>query len=51
MKNLGKLLGYEIYLIESRSDCDNVLRTSPDSINYFAFDTETNSKIDMTQRD
>lgn len=51
MKNLGKLLGYEIYLIESRSDCDDVLRTSPDSINYFAFDTETNSKIDMTQRD
>ena len=40
MKNLGKLLGYEIYLIESRSDCDDVLRTSPDSINYFAFDTE-----------
>lgn len=51
MKNLGKLLGYEIFLIESRSDCEDVVKAAPDSIKYFAFDTETNSKIDMTQRD
>ena len=51
MKHLGNLLGYETYLIESRVDCEDVIKTAPSSISYFAFDTETDSKIDMTQRD
>ena len=51
MKNLGNLLGYETYLIESRSDCEDVVKTAPSAITYFGFDTETDSKIDMTQRD
>ena len=51
MKSLGKLLGYDTYLIESKSDCEEVVRTAPSQISFFGFDTETNSKIDMTQRD
>lgn len=51
MKHLGNLLGYETYLIESRSDCEDALNNAPSTISYFAFDTETDSKIDMTQRD
>lgn len=51
MKTLGKLLGYDIFLIESKSDCEDVIKSAPDKIAYFGFDTETDSKIDMTQRD
>ena len=51
MKTLTKLLNYDIYLIESRNDCEDVIKNAPPEITYFAFDTETNSKIDMSQRD
>lgn len=51
MKSLGNLLGYEAYLIQSKSDCEDVVKSAPPVISLFAFDTETNSKIDMTQRD
>lgn len=51
MTNLGKLLGYDIYMIESRSDCEEVIKHAPEKITLFGFDTETDSKIDMTQRD
>lgn len=51
MKNLGKLLNYDTYLVESRSDCEDIIKSAPSTITYFGFDTETNSKIDMTQRD
>jgi hypothetical protein len=51
MKNLGKLLGYDTYLIESRRDCEDVAKSAPSEISFFGFDTETDSKIDMTQRD
>jgi len=51
MKSLGKLLGYDVYLIESQRDCEDVIKTSPDSIDFFGFDTETNSRIDMANRD
>lgn len=51
MKTLGNMFGYDMYLIESRSDCEDVLAKAPSRITYFGFDTETDSKIDMTQRD
>ena len=51
MKSLGILLGYNIYLIESRADCEEAVNSAPSKISYFGFDTETDSKIDMTQRD
>ena len=51
MKKLGILLGYEYFLIESKEDCEEVIASSPSSIGYFAFDTETNTKIDMSKKD
>ena len=51
MKTLGNLLGYEIYLIESCRDCEDVVKAASSTITYFGFDTETDTKIDMTQRD
>lgn len=47
----GKLLGYDINLIESKEDCEAALKAAPAVITIFGFDTETNSKIDMTQKD
>lgn len=51
MKSLGNLLGYDTYLIESRLDCEDVIKHAPKSIGFFAFDTETDTLIDMTKRD
>lgn len=45
------LLGYEVNIIENTDDCDYVNTTCPDNLGLFAFDTETNTKIDMTKRD
>ena len=50
MKSLGNLLGYDCYLLETKGDCEDVLKSSPSSIGYFAFDTETDTPIDMTNR-
>ena len=47
----GKLLGYDINLIESKEDCEAAVKAAPAVITIFGFDTETNSKIDMTQKD
>ena len=47
----GKLLGYDINLIESKEDCEAAIKAAPAVITIFGFDTETNSKIDMTQKD
>lgn len=51
MKYLGNLLGYDNYLIENIEDCKTVVKDAPASIGLFAFDTETNSKIDMSKKD
>ena len=39
MKLVGNLLGYECYLIENEEDCEDLIKSSPSSIGYFAFDT------------
>lgn len=51
MKHLGNILGYDNYLIESKEDCEHVIKHAPAQISLFAFDTETNTKIDMSKRD
>lgn len=51
MKALGTLLGYECNLIETKEDCEHVIESAPSSIGLFGFDTETNSKIDMSGKD
>ncbi len=51
MQSLGNLLNYDCYLLEDIEDCVQVLKSAPSIISMFAFDTETNTKIDMTKRD
>lgn len=51
MKHLGNILGYDNYLIETKEDCEHVIKHAPANISLFAFDTETNTKIDMSRRD
>lgn len=51
MKRLKDLLGYEIYVIESAMDCDEIIKNSPPSVMLFGFDTETDTKIDMSKKD
>lgn len=51
MKHLGNILGYDNYLIETKEDCEHVIKHAPAQISLFAFDTETNTKIDMSKRD
>lgn len=51
MQHLGKLLGYDCFLIQSKTDCADVLASAPSKIGLFGFDTETNSKIDMSKKD
>lgn len=46
-----ELLRYRIYVLEDSKDCTEVLLTVPNRINVFAFDTETNTKINMAKRD
>ena len=46
-----ELLRYHIYILEDSKDCTEVLLTVPNRINVFAFDTETNTKINMAKRD
>ena len=45
------LLGYNVNIVESKEDCDAIIASSPKKISMFAFDTETDTKIDMTKRD
>lgn len=45
------LLGYDIFDMESDNDLEEAMRKCPTKIPVFAFDTETNTKIDMTKRD
>lgn len=51
MQSLGNLLNYDCYLLEDITDCVQVLKSAPAGIPMFAFDTETNTRIDMTKRD
>lgn len=45
------LLGYEIKLLENEREVTDVINTLPDRIGMMAFDTETNTKINMAKRD
>lgn len=44
------LLGYVINIMESDDDLRDTIKRCPSRIPLFAFDTETNSKIDMSNR-
>ena len=48
---INNLLGYEIHLISSVEECEDLLSKVPPRVSFFAFDTETNTKIDMTKTD
>ena len=45
------LLGYTIHIVENDKEIQDIADNCPDSIWMFAFDTETNTKIDMSKRD
>lgn len=45
------LLGYDINILETCEECESLKNNFPDTIPLFAFDTETNTKIDMSKRD
>ena len=45
------LLGYTIHIVESDDELQKISDECPESIWMFAFDTETNTKIDMSKRD
>lgn len=51
MKEMPSLLGYNIHVIDTLEDCKVLLESCPSKINFFAFDTETNTKIDMSKTD
>lgn len=45
------LLGYNVHLLENDTDIQGVIDLRPTHIGLFAFDTETDTKIDMSKRD
>lgn len=45
------LLGYEIKLLENEREVTDVINALPDHIGMMAFDTETDTKINMAKRD
>lgn len=45
------LLGYDINILENIEDVVNVKSSIPDYISMLGFDTETDTKIDMSKRD
>lgn len=45
------LLGYTIHIVETDAEVQSIRDVCPESIWMFAFDTETNTKIDMSKRD
>lgn len=45
------LLGYEIKLLENEREVTDVINALPDRIGMMAFDTETDTKINMAKRD
>lgn len=50
MKNFT-LLGYAVHVLENDTELRDSLDDCPESISLLAFDTETNTKIDMSKRD
>lgn len=50
MKNFT-LLGYAVHVLENDTELRDSLNDCPESISLLAFDTETNTKIDMSKRD
>jgi len=51
MKDLGISFGYSSCLLESKADCDFILSKLPEKIGILGFDTETNTRIDMSKKD
>lgn len=51
MKLTNTQFGYEYLLIEDEADCDAIDASAPKSIGILAFDTETDTKIDMSNND
>jgi DNA polymerase-1 len=51
MESMGNLLGYSLHLITEEADLADIVKNAPSRITYFGFDTETDTKIDMTNRD
>ena len=47
----NNLLGYTINVIENNEDLESIVKDAPKSISLFAFDTETDTKIDMAKPD
>jgi DNA polymerase-1 len=45
------LLGYDVYVAETNDEVLDIPNKCPDRIWMFAFDTETDTKIDMSKRD
>lgn len=45
------LLGYDVSVMQSDTEIRGILEKCPEHIWMFAFDTETNTKIDMSKRD
>ena len=45
------LLGYDVFVAESNEEVEGIPHKCPDRIWMFAFDTETDTKIDMSKRD
>ena len=45
------LLGYNVHVLMNDDEIRGITKTCPERIFMFAFDTETNTKIDMSKRD
>ena len=45
------LLGYNVHVLMNDDEVRGIVKTCPERIFMFAFDTETNTKIDMSKRD
>lgn len=45
------LLGYAVNVSETDEELRSILKTCPEVLSILAFDTETNTKIDMSKRD
>lgn len=50
MKTLN-LLGYTVNIVQTNEELQGILTECPDKLGMFAFDTETDTKIDMSKRD
>ena len=51
MKRTNSVFGYTFWLLETAEDCRRLEGRLPSSIGLFGFDTETDTKIDMSSND